>query len=72
MMAVLKADKNTPANNNMFTMCKMGPAKTSDPILRTATGIPSVPRAEVVFSLEMILEIRPAFAKLKVKEFFPL
>jgi hypothetical protein len=67
MMAVLKADGNTPSDNNIFTMCKMGPARTSDPILMTATGIPSVPRAEVVFIPEMTLEIRPAFAKLKTK-----
>jgi hypothetical protein len=67
MMDVLKADGNKPANNDMFTMCEMGPDRTSDPILRTNTGIPSVPRAKVVFSPEMILEIRPAFEKSKAK-----
>jgi hypothetical protein len=63
----LKAYGNTPANSDMFTMCEMGPARVSDPILRTATGIPSVPSANVVFSPEMTLEIRPAFAKSKAK-----
>jgi hypothetical protein len=67
MMAVLKAYGNTPADNDMFTMCKMDPARTSDPILRTATGIPLVPSVEVVFSPQMTLEIQPAFAKLKAK-----
>jgi hypothetical protein len=67
MMAVLKADGNTPANNDMLTMCEMGPARISDPILRTATGIPSVPSAEEVFSPEMTLAIRPAFGKSKAK-----
>jgi hypothetical protein len=66
--AVLKAHGNTPGDSNMFTRCEMGPAKTSDPVLRTATGIPSVP------STVMTFEIRPAFAKLKdkVDGIFPL
>jgi hypothetical protein len=56
----------------------MGPAKTSDPILRMATGIPSVPSADVVLSPLMIFAILPAFAKFKEKVdfgpsiFFPL
>jgi hypothetical protein len=68
----LKANGNTPADSNMFTRCEMGPAKTLDPILRTATGIPSVPSAEVVLSPVMIFEIRPAFTKSKEKEIVPL
>jgi hypothetical protein len=67
MIAVLKADGNTPTDNDKSTMCEMGLARVSDPILRTATGIPSVPSAEVVFSPEMTLKIRPAFAKSKKK-----
>jgi hypothetical protein len=45
MRDVLKADGNTPANKDMLTSWLTGPANTSDPILRTDTGIPSVPRA---------------------------
>jgi hypothetical protein len=60
----LKADGNTPAGKDMLTRWMTGPANMSDPILRTYTGIPSVPRAEVDFSLEKIFAIRPALAKL--------
>jgi hypothetical protein len=49
--AVLKADENTPADKDMLTRWLTGPANMSDPILRTDTGILSVPRAEVVSSV---------------------
>jgi hypothetical protein len=52
----------------MLTRWLAGPANTSDPILRTDTGIPSVPRAEVVFSPAKTFEIWPTLAKLKEKE----
>jgi hypothetical protein len=42
----------------------------SDPILRTDTRIPSVPRAEVDFSPEKIFAIQPE--KPNAKVFFPL
>jgi hypothetical protein len=71
MRAVLKADGNTPADKDMLTRWEMGPANTWDPILSMATGIPSVPRADVLFSPAMTLEIQPAFAKPKEKDFFP-
>jgi hypothetical protein len=67
MRAVLKADGNTPANKDMLTRWLSGPANTSDPILRTDTGIPSVLRAEVVFSQAKTFEIWPALAKPKEK-----
>jgi hypothetical protein len=67
MRAFLKADRNTPADKDKFTMFEMGPARVSDPILSTATRIPSVLSAEVFFSLAMTLEIWPAFAKPKPK-----
>jgi hypothetical protein len=60
-----------PANKDMLTRWLTGPANMSDPILRTDTGIPSVPRAEVVFSPEKTFAIRPALAKPKDKVFFP-
>jgi hypothetical protein len=58
----------------MLTSWEMGPAKTSDPNLSNATGIPSVPSTEVVLSPVMTFAIRPAFAKLKeqVDQHFPL
>jgi hypothetical protein len=65
------SDRNSPADRDMLTRWEMGPANTSVPILRRATGIPSVPSAEVLFSPAMTLEIRPALAKPKEKEFFP-
>jgi hypothetical protein len=71
MMAVLKADGNTPANKDMFTMCEISPSRVSDPILSTATRIPSVPSTEVFFSPVMTLEIWHAFAKPKSKEIPP-
>jgi hypothetical protein len=48
--------------------------KTSDPILRMATGIPSVPSAEVDLSPVMSFAILPVFAKPKekVEEIFSL
>jgi hypothetical protein len=64
------ADGNTAADSDMFTRCEMGQANTLDPILSTATGIPSVPSAEMFLSPVMILETRPAFAKSK-KKLFP-
>jgi hypothetical protein len=67
MRAVLNADGNTPADKDMLTRWLTGPANTLDPILRTDTGIPSVPRAEVVFSPAKAFEICPALAKPKEK-----
>jgi hypothetical protein len=67
MRAVLKADGNTPADKDMLTRWEMGPASTSDPILSTATGIPSVQNAGVDLSPAMTFAIGPAFAKLKEK-----
>jgi hypothetical protein len=72
MSAVLKADGNTPADKDMLTKWLTGPANMSDPILRTDTGILSVPRAEVDFSPEKIFAIRPALEKPSAKVFFPL
>jgi hypothetical protein len=65
--AVLKADGKMPADSDMLTRVEMGPAKTSDPILRMATGIPLVPSADVDLSPVMTFAILPAFAKLKEK-----
>jgi hypothetical protein len=61
-----------PDDNNMFTRCAMGPAKTSEPILRMATGIPSVPSVNVALSPLITLEILPALAKVKEKVNFGL
>jgi hypothetical protein len=68
--AVLKANENTPADKDMLTRWLTGPANMADSILRTDTGILSVPRAEVVFSPEKIFAIRLAQAKLNAKVFF--
>jgi hypothetical protein len=38
------------SDKELLTRWLAGPANMSDPILRTDTGIPSVPRAEVDFS----------------------
>jgi hypothetical protein len=73
--AVLKADAKMPADSNMLPRWEMGPAKTSDPILRMATGIPSVASADLDLSLVMTFAILPAFAKPKETvegQFFPL
>jgi hypothetical protein len=40
--AVLKSDGKMPDDSDMLTRYEMGPDKTSDPILRMATGIPLV------------------------------
>jgi hypothetical protein len=66
----LKADGNMPADKDMLTRWLTGPVNMSDPILRKDTGIPSVPRAEVVFSLEKIFAIRLALARPNAKVFF--
>jgi hypothetical protein len=65
--AVLKADGKMPAASNMLTRWEMGRAKTLDPLLRMATGIPSVPSADVDLSPVMTFAILPAFAKPKEK-----
>jgi hypothetical protein len=70
--ALLKADGNTPANKDMLTRWLTDQANMLDPILRTDTGIPSVPRAEVDFSPEKIFAIWPALAKPNAEVFFPL
>jgi hypothetical protein len=75
MSAVLKASEKMPADSDMFTRWEMGPAKTSDPILRMDTGIPSVPSADIVLSPLMTFAILPPFAKPKEKvkgKFVPL
>jgi hypothetical protein len=56
-----------PDDSDRFTRWEMGPAKTLEPILRMATGIPSVPSADGALSLPMTLAILPAFAKVKEK-----
>jgi hypothetical protein len=68
----LEGNGNTPADKDMLTRWLTGPANMSDPILRTDTGIPSVPRAEVDFSPEKIFAIRMALEKPNAKVFFPL
>jgi hypothetical protein len=60
-----------PADKDMLTRWLMGPANMSDPILRTDTGILSMPRAEVDFSPEKIFAFGRHWQSRTQKYFFP-
>jgi hypothetical protein len=65
--SVLKPSGTMPVANNLFTRWLLGPAKTSEPILRMETRIPSLPSAAVVLSPLITFAILPALAKEKEK-----
>jgi hypothetical protein len=51
-----------PVANDLFTRWLMGPAKTSEPILRMETGIQLLPSTAVLLSPRITLAILPPLA----------